>query len=90
MVTRDLDVCTSLTDANLETPEPGVSVQTLYLQKDLGALDQLIKAKEALERQRDLILMQCSVSSMKLSISNSRVTIAMPIVISTIIRLGVK
>jgi predicted nucleotidyltransferase len=113
MVTRDLDVCASLTDVNikklraalgdlhpvhriasagtsfLENPEPGVSLQNLYLQTDLGALDllgsitgvgdfqrvwnsavevdlfgrkvkvislqQLIQAKEAVGRQKDLL-----------------------------------
>jgi predicted nucleotidyltransferase len=113
LVTRDLDVCASLSGANierlraalrdlhplhriatdrtsfLENPEPGVSLQNLYLQTDLGALDllgsitgvgdfeqvrksavevdlfgrrvkvigleQLIKAKEAVGRQKDLL-----------------------------------
>lgn len=51
----------------LENPEPGVSLQSLYLQTDLGALDllgaitgvgdfeQLIRAKEAVGRQKDLL-----------------------------------
>jgi predicted nucleotidyltransferase len=113
LVTRDLDVCTSLSGANLEklraalrdlhplhriatertsfleNPEPGVSLQNLYLETDLGALDllgsitgvgdfeqvqasavevtvfgrkvkvigldPLIKAKEAVGRQKDLL-----------------------------------
>jgi predicted nucleotidyltransferase len=64
-VTRDLDVCATLSDENLqklrnafedlhpvhrissprmsflETPGPGVSLKNLYLQTDLGALDLL-------------------------------------------------
>ncbi len=65
LVTRDLDVCASLSGTNLEklrgalrdlhprhriateqasfleNPEPGVSLQNLYFQTDLGALDLL-------------------------------------------------
>jgi predicted nucleotidyltransferase len=65
MVTRDLDVCASLSGENIEklraalrdlhpvhriatpgtsfldSPEPGVALQNLYLQTDLGALDLL-------------------------------------------------
>ncbi|MFO1466607.1 MAG: nucleotidyltransferase [Steroidobacteraceae bacterium] len=113
MVTRDLDVCATLSSENLqklrdalrdlhpvhriaserrsflESSEPGVSLRNLYLQTDLGALDilgeitgvgdfrqvlasaidvdlfgrkvkvialdQLIKAKEAVGRHKDLL-----------------------------------
>jgi len=103
LVTRDLDVCAPLSGTTLEKlreslrdlhpvhriAAPGVSVQTLYLQTDLGALDllgsitgvgdfeqvsasavevrlfgrtvkvigldALIKAKESLGRQKDLL-----------------------------------
>ncbi|MBK9252562.1 MAG: hypothetical protein IPM70_12005 [Proteobacteria bacterium] len=36
----------------LENPAPGVAVQNMYLQTDLGAL---IKAKESVGRQKDLL-----------------------------------
>lgn len=116
MLTRDIDVCTVLTDASvqrlrtafadfhpthrhspqrlsfLENPDPGVSVKNLYLQTDLGPLDllgtitgfddiaqirknavqfelfgrsilvisrdDLIRAKEALGRPKDLLVAQ--------------------------------
>lgn len=116
MLTRDLDVCMVLTDANvaklrstfrhlhpihrqttqrlsfLDTPDPGVPLKNVYLQTDLGpldvlgsiagfadyaevrqnavpfelfgrrvfviAIDDLVRAKEALGRPKDLIVAQ--------------------------------